>query len=58
MPLTTAFRRKKATLIQFRLRRRAIQCSSTRQPSDEEPADQVGEPEPAQQAEQPAAART
>ena len=31
--LTTAFSRKNATLIQFKLRRRAIQCSSTRQPA-------------------------
>jgi hypothetical protein len=31
--LTTALSRKNATLIQFRLRRRAIQCSSTRQPT-------------------------
>ena len=31
--LTTALRRKKATLIQLRLRRRAIQCSNTRQPT-------------------------
>ena len=31
--LISALRRKKARLIQFKLRRRAIQCSSTRQPT-------------------------
>ena len=31
--LTSALRRKNARLIQFKLRRRAIQCSSTRQPT-------------------------